>query len=66
MMIFLCKKKEKTYASKGEHGRENFGGGGITKVMKSYQGGITLVKQQRGDQPYFTVLSPNSSDPPRR
>lgn len=36
--IFV-QKKEKTYASKGEHGRENFGGGGITKVMKSYQGG---------------------------
>ena len=53
-------KKQKIYTSKGEHGCENFGG--ITKVIKSYEG--RSLRGGGGDQPYFTVLSPKSR--PRR
>ena len=56
-------KKRKIYTSKGEHGWKNFGG--ITKVIKSYEGDqFSKISFKGRGQPYFTVLSPKSPDPP--
>ena len=55
-------KKRKIYTSKGEHGWKNFGE--ITKVIKSYEGDqFSKISFKGRGQPYFTVLSPKSSDP---
>ena len=70
MMIFLKNKnktkqnkKRKIYKSKGEQGCENFGG--ITKVIKSYEGDqFNKISFKGRGQPYFTMLSPKSSDSP--
>ena len=56
-------KKRKIYTSKGEHGWKNFGG--IMKVIKSYEGDqFSKISFKGRGQPYFTVLSPKSPDPP--
>ena len=67
---FFLKNKNKTKQKNGQHTRRkvNKGAktlGGITKVIKSYEGDqfSKLSFKGRG-QPYFTVLSPKSSDPP--
>ena len=56
-------KKRKIYTSKGEHGWNNFGG--ITKVIKSYEGDqFSKISFKGRGQAYFTVLSPKSPDTP--
>ena len=67
---FFLKNKNKTKQKNGKYTRRkvNKGAktlGGITKVIKSYEGDqfSKLSFKGRG-QPYFTVLSPKSSDPP--
>ena len=47
-------KKRKIYTSKGEHGWKNFGG--ITKVIKSYEGDqFSKISFKGRGQPYFAV-----------